>query len=292
MSNQSPTRSVVVGVDETPAGQKGVQYAALEARRLGASLHILHVTPGYTPAAGVPAVPEDILQAYGMELLENARKHAQSVVPDLAVETTLVAGNTSVHALAESSHEAELVVLGAERRSFAGRVWTGDIVGGVAAQAACPVVVVPPEWEPTHQHGRVVVGIKDTENANDLIGAGMARAHELGTELLVLHAWRAPSGYDDIISRRTYHEDFARKVTATLDPVVQAHRSEHPDVPVRIEVLHAQPAHALVSASGEADRLLISKPRHGGTFHHLGYAARAVLSEARCPVEVLPATGS
>ncbi len=292
MSNQSSTTSVVVGVDETPAGQKGVRYAALEARRLGASLSILHVTPGYTPAAGVPAVPEDILQAYGIELLENARKHAQAAVPDLAVETTLVAGNTSVHALADSSHQAELVVLGAERRSFAGRVWTGDIVAGVAAQAACPVVVVPPEWEPTHEHGRVVVGVKDTESAADLVASGMALADELGAELVIVHAWRAPSGYDDIIARRTYTDDFVRQVTAELEPVVQAHRAEHPDVAVRIEVLHAQPAHALVSASAEADRLLISRPRHGGTFHHLGFVARALLSEARCPVEVLPAAGS
>ena len=289
MSKNSSTPLVVVGVDETPAAQKGVQYAALEARRSGGRLSILHVTPGYTPAAGLPAAPEDILQSYGFELLEHARKHAQATVPDLEVETILVAGNTSVQALADRSDEAALVVLGAERRSFAGRVWTGDIVAGVAARAACPVVVVPPEWESTHDHGRVVVGVKDPGDAAGLVGAGFALADELGAELLVMHAWKAPSGYDDIIAKRTEADEYGRHQGALLDQMVQARREEHPDVGVQVEVVHAQAAHALVSASAHADRLLISRPRHGGVLHHLGYVARALLNEARCPVEVHPA---
>jgi nucleotide-binding universal stress UspA family protein len=289
MSTHVSPGSVVVGVDETPAGQTGVRYAALEARRLGTSLSIVHVTPGYTSGAGVPAVPEDVLQTYGIELLENARRHAQATVPDLDVETTLVAGNTRVHALADSSHHADLVILGAERRSFAGRVWTGDIVAGVAARASCPVVVVPPEWEPAHEHGRIVVAVRDSESAGELVAEGLALADDLGAELVIIHAWKAPSGYDDIVAGRSYAEDYGQEQKAVLERLVQAHRAEHPDVPVHIEVLHAQAAHALVSASADADRLLISRPRHGGAFHHLGYVARAVLHESRCPVEVHPA---
>jgi nucleotide-binding universal stress UspA family protein len=289
MSKTDSTKPVVVGVDETPAAQKGVQYAALEARRSGTRLSILHVTPGYTPAAGLPPAPDDVLQSYGFELLEHARKHAQASVPDLEVETILAAGNTSVQALAGSSDQAALVVLGAERRSFAGRVWTGDIVAGVAARATCPVVVVPPEWESTHDHGRVVVGVKDTEHAADLVHAGLALADELNAELVVVHAWKAPSGYDDIIVNRTEADEYVRHQKALLDRLVQAGREAHPDVAVRVEVLHAQAAHALVSASAHADRLLISRPRHGGVLHHLGYVARALLNEARCPVEVHPA---
>ncbi|WP_036227190.1 universal stress protein [Marmoricola sp. URHB0036] len=289
MTNNQHTAPVAVGVDETPAAQKGVQYAALEARRISTRLSVLHVTPGYTPAAGLPAVPEDVLRSYGFQLLEHARKHAQTVVPELEVETNLVTGNTSVQALAGSSDEASLLVLGAERRSFAGRVWTGDIVAGVAARAACPVVVVAPEWEPTHEHGRIVVGVKDPEHAGDLVGAGLALADELGAELVVLHAWKAPSGYDDIIVNRTEGDEYARRQRDLLDGLVQAGRDEHPDVKVRTEVVHAQAAHALVNASADADRLLISRPRHGLALHHLGNVARALLNEARCPLEVHPA---
>ena len=184
---------------------------------------------------------------------------------------------------------AALLVLGAERRSFAGRIWTGDIVAGVSAHATCPVVVVPPEWEPAHEHGRVVVGVKDSESAADLVFAGLELADELGAELVVIHAWKAPSGYDDIIARRTFADEYARRQTALLEPLVQTHRAEHPAVPVRIEVVHAQPTQTLMRASAHADRLLISRPRHRGFLHHLGYVGRAILHEARCPVEVHPA---
>lgn len=288
MSNNHP-KPVVVGVDETPAAQKGIRYAALEARRRGTRLSILHVTPGYSPAAGLPAAPEDVLRSYGFELLEHARKHAHAAVADLEVETTLAAGNTSVQALVGASEEAAYVVLGAERRSFAGRVWTGDIVAGVAARATCPVVVVPPEWEPTHEHGRVIVGVKNPVTGADLIDAGLSLADELDADLDIIHAWRAPSGYDDIIVNRTEADEYAATQRDVLEGLVQAGLEKHPDVAVRIEVLHAQAAHALVSASANADRLLISRPRHGGFLHHLGYVARALLNEARCPVEVHPA---
>jgi len=225
----------------------------------------------------------------GLLLAADIVRGLATVVPDLEVETMLVTGNTSVQALAGSSDEATLVVLGAERRSFAGRVWTGDIVAGVAARAACPVVVVAPEWEPTHDHGRIVVGVKDPEHAGDLVAAGLALADELGAELVVLHAWKAPSGYDDIIVSRTEGDEHARTQRDLLDGLVQAGRDEHPDVKVRTEVVHAQAAHALVNASADADRLLISRPRHGGALHHLGNVARALLNEARCPLEVHPA---
>lgn len=289
MSTSSSTTSVVVGIDDTPVGQRVVQYAALEARRMGATLSVVHVTPDYALAAGLPPSPDDPLRARGGELLESARKNAQATVPGLEVETTLLAGNTCVRALVDSSREADLVVLGAERRSFAGRVWTGDVVAGVAVQAACRVVVVPPEWEPAHEHGRVVVGVKESKSAAELVSSGLALADELGDELVILHAWKAPSGYDDILANRNYAEEYGRQQTSVLEPLVQAHRAEHHGVTVRIEVLHTQPAHALVSASADADRLLISRPRHGGTFHHLGAVGRAVLAEARCPVEVHPA---
>ncbi len=288
MATSPAPQPVVVGIDGTPAGHRGVRYAAMEARRLGAPLAIVHVTPGYALGAGVPAVPEDVLRAYGLELLESARKNAQATVSGLVVETTLVAGGTSVSGLVDHSRDAVLLVLGAERRTFAGRVWTGDIVAGVAARAICPVIVVPPEWEPHHEHGRVIVGVKDVEHAGDLVSAGLALADGLGAELDVLHAWKAPSGYDDMLAIRTYAVEYGRTQTDLLEPIVRALRAECPNVPVRTEVLHSQPAHLLVGASADADRLIISRPRHGGRFHHLGGVGRAVLNESRCPVEVRP----
>ena len=286
MSNNSSPKNVLVGIDGTPAGHRGVRYAALEARQLGTGLTILHVTAGYSMGAGLPPVPEDVLRDYGLELLEKACQSAQAVVPGLAIDTQLLAGMTTVHGLVSRSESAVLLVLGAERRSFAGRIWTGDTVAGVAAQASCPVVIVPPEWEPGHEFGRIVVGVKSTDEAEGLIAAGLATAHRRGAELVIMHAWKLASGYDDIIGNRVSVDEYGTKQTAALEPLVHAHRSEYPEVPVRIEVLHTQPAQALMQTSAAADRLLISRPHHGGAMHRLGNIGRAVLHEARCPVEV------
>jgi hypothetical protein len=46
---------------------------------------------------------------------------------------------------------------------------------------------------------------------------------------------------------------------------------------------------ALVEASRQADRLVLVKPLHGGSVHHLGRTARGALRFAECPVHVVPA---
>lgn len=291
MAINTQSAHVIVGVDGTPAGNSGVKFAALEAHRLGAALHIVHVTPGYGDAQPeLPIIDDGTLTAYGRRLVEEARATARALVPDLEVETRVVSGGT-VPTLAASSEDAAAIVLGAERRSFVGRVWTGDVVAGVAARTRCPVLVVAPEWDRTIDHGRVVVGLRKLKTARPLLAAGLALASDRNAELVILHAWKLESGYyDDIVANRVDSDDYGRRETALIEPLVNdLRRDTYREVPVRIQVLHAQPAFALVNASTQADRLLISRPEHGGLFHHLGSVTRAVLHEARCPVEILPA---
>lgn len=284
----SGTLPVVAGIDGTAAGHRGVRFAALEAQRQGAPLSLVHVSPASTLTTGPPPVPTDLLRDYGLELLEAAVGEAHTVVPGLEVDSRLVSGLTTVQGLLEAAAGARLLVLGDDRHSFAGRVWTGDIVAGVAARAACPVVVVPPEWGPDNEHGRVLVGIKDPEHAADLVATGLALAADHGAELVVVHAWKLPSGYDDIIATRTFGREYHLRQRALLEAAIETQHATHPEVDVRTEVMHAQAAQALVRATETADRLVISRPRHGGTLHHLGGVARALLREARCPVQVEP----
>lgn len=288
MTNTSSQPPVVVGVDGTPAGYRGVRYAALEARRLGVGLRIVHVTPGYPPSGpALPIIPDGTLHTSDLKLLAEAGTQAHAVVPDLNVDTHLLAGSSTVRTLAACSQDASLLVLGTERQSFAERVWTGDVVAGMAAQASCPVVVVPPDWEPSEEHRKIVVGLKSTDDCVGLLAAGLSLAHARTAELVVVHAWKLPAAYDDIVANRVSSDEHRRQQTGLIEPVLQELRQSCPEVPVRIEVLHAQPAWALVNASTQADRLVIMRPTRGGVLHHLGAVARAVLREAHCPVEVI-----
>lgn len=290
MDTDTTAPHVVVGIDTTPASMKAVTYAAIEAERRGAELHIVHATPGYGDMQGdFPVIDDGTLTAFGHRLLEQAATTATSAAQGLVVHTRLLSGRP-VPTLVSSAADALVLVLGAERRSFGGRLWTGDVVGGAAARASCPVVVVAPEWDRDLGHRRIVVGLKSVDSASELLAAGVALAHEAKAELVVVHAWKLLSGYDDMITNRVDVDAYERQATNLIEPVLDDLRKDFPDVPVRIEVQHAQPALALVNASSGADRLLLARPAHGGLFHHLGAVTRTVLREAQCPVEILPST--
>ena len=280
---------VAVATDGTPAALRGVRYAAREAARLGATLEIVHVAPAYLPTGTLPMVPDGSLQAFGHEVLERSRDTARAEVGGLEIVTTLVSG-TRITSLVELSSRARLLVLSAQSLSLADRVWTGATIAGVCARAACPVVVVPHDWTPVGEVGtrRIVVGFKAPDQAVDLLASAFAVASSRRAGLVVVHGWKLPSVYDDIVTSRVDTASWREHQTAMIEGEIAHLRRAHPDVKVSIEVVHGRPADALVQASRGADRLLISRPLHGGYFHHLGGVARAVLRESRCPVEVLP----
>ena len=193
-----------------------------------------------------------------------------------------------VPGLVESSRLAPLLVVGTTEKSFAERIWTGTTVTGVSARANCPVVVVPSEWDGAHRHGRVVAAFKSPHHCAELFDRAFELAARDGSELVVLHAWKLASGYDDIVSGRVAEGDWAERQQTIIEPLLADLRHQYPDVPAQVQVVHGQPAGVLVDQGAAADRLMLMRPVHGGFVHHLGAVARAVLREAPCPVEVVP----
>ena len=285
-----PAPQIVVGADGTDAGMQAVRCATEEAKRRDLGLRIVHVTPGYTPTGpALPIIPDGSLRSYGLQILRDAAAQVAEDAPDLPVNTVLVTAGR-VPGLVTHSTDAKMLFLGNARHSLGERIWTGNTITGVVARAHCPVVVVPRDWSPEQEHGRVVVGFKTTRHANELLEAAVElamRGADGPAEVVVLHAWKLASGYDDIVSDRVAVEDWARSQTQFIEPVVERVRARHPEVPIRIEIVHDQPAHALVHASRTSDHLVLVRPDLGRIFHHLGHVARAVVREAHCPVQVM-----
>ena len=281
-----PAGAVVVGVDGSTRGLAGVRFAAREARRLGVGLGIVSVVPGYLPVGPLPLVPEASLQGYARHALADATTAAHDEVPGIDVGCLLLTGGR-VQELVRVGSEAVLLVLAGRDLDRLNRLLTGATVPGVASRASCPVVVLPPAWEPCGTaYRRVVVGLKNLGHAADLIEDGFARAEELGSELVVLHAWRFGGRYDELVAGTGEEVRWASDRVAELEMHLAGPRDRHPCVHAVVRVVHARPEVALVDASHEADRLLISRPAHGGLVHHLGGTGRAVLRTAACPVEV------
>ena len=287
MDARSPEHvTVVVGVDGSDRGYTGVRYAAQEARRLGLGLDLVHVSPGYLPVGPLLTIPDGSLQNYARSVLTRAASVAAETSPVVPVATHHLSGSR-IDALVGFAGGAALLVLASRHLSVMDRIWTGATVTGVVSRSSCPTVVVPASWEPSASRGRIVVGIKTTQHATELLAAAFGRAAELGCELEVLHAWKLQGVYDDMIASSVEEEQANARELALIEPLLGDFRQAYPQVRASVRVVHRRPAGALIGASGRADRLVVIRPGHGARLHHLGRTARSLLRDSLCPVEVI-----
>jgi nucleotide-binding universal stress UspA family protein len=132
-----------------------------------------------------------------------------------------------------------------------------------------------------------VVGYQDVAHEADLLPHAFVVAADRGADLTILHAWKLPGCYDDMIVRRTHEDEWHAAARDRIESQIAGLRADNPQVAVDVRVVHDQPAHALREASTDADLLLVG--RHADTgLRHLGSTARALLREATCPLEVVP----
>ncbi|MDP3967817.1 MAG: universal stress protein [Nocardioides sp.] len=283
-----PDGDVVVGVDGSAASVGAVRYALDEARRSGAVVRVVHVVPSYIPVAPAYALPPDDLEAVGRSVLRQVLHAAGPVGPKVRLATLLRRGSP-VASLVDEARTARLLVVGADRRRTVVRVLTGDTSTGVAASATSPVVVVPETWQPGTRRGVVLAGLRNPAHATDLLRAGFALAEERHCRLLVLHAWKMPPWYDDIVFDRVERERWDAQAHDELESLLTAWRARHPGVRAELRTVHDQPAHALVRASVSIDELvLLRRARRVPAALHLGATARSALREAHCPVRIVP----
>jgi len=280
---------VVVGVDGSTESLAAVHLGVTEARRLARGLKLVHVVPNYTatPPAPMMVLPPDDLVRVGQSILDKAAAYARSAAPDLAIEAELRRGKR-YHELSEAAAAAPLLVVGRDSRPTLDRLLFGNTATGVASRAACPVVSVPPDWDPLERHDVVLVGVKSPSHAEELMADAFAVASDRGARLVLLHAWKLASGYDDIVADRVSVQEWNERGTDELERILAPWREAYPDVAVETRVEHDYAADALQRASRHADVLILVRRAHGVPAMHLGGTARAVLRTASCPVRVVP----
>jgi nucleotide-binding universal stress UspA family protein len=283
------TGPVVLGVDGTPGSAGAMRYAVAEARRTGAELRLVHVSPSYATMPAMPSVPVEIA-AVGAEILERARADVRQIDAELPVSTTRRTGSR-IRELVDSSLDARLLVLGHETRGAVERFIGGGTTASVAAHARVPVLVIPSDWKPETDGGPVVVGLKSRAHAEELLAAAFHRADTAGAPIHVLHAWQLPDQYIDRIEERANGEYWLTRGSELVEEVLAPWREDYPDVPVTVSVVHSDPARALVHAARDARLLVLVRRAPGRVLgSHLGGTGRAVLRAVSCPVEVVPGT--
>lgn len=275
--------TVLVGVTDEEDVRGALAFAVAEARRRGAGIHLVHVTPR------VPLGPvgQDEVDRTGRELLERTALAVRAELGgDLEVTTELAHGSVAP-ALVEASARAGLVVVQHQRMGRPGLVVTLSVTNPVAALCEVPVVAVPAAWREDHA-GPITVGADDGDGAPAVARAALAEGRARGCGVRVLHAWHYRDPYDDLVFDEpagAAHSDERRLLLADrLAPVLR----EYDDVPTELVVVHERAADALVRAGGTSPLLVVGRHRHAIPLGpHLGSVVRAVLRHATCPVMVV-----
>src|SRR5689334_16032217 len=166
MDTEGRRRTVIVGVDGSEEALRAVRWAVPEARRRQATLRLVTAFAwtddrmvGW-PGLGQAAYGERLRAAAEHDLAAAASVAAQ-LDPDLPVEQDLVLGFPG-GVLVDQARGAELLVVGDNGRGRLGSVLAGSVAVGVAAHAACPVVVVRGVEPLPDERLPVVVGIDGT----------------------------------------------------------------------------------------------------------------------------------
>jgi nucleotide-binding universal stress UspA family protein len=281
---------VVIGVNGSDLDVSALRAGVAEAHRLDVAVRLVHVVPDYVSISPlVPVTPTD-LEDLGAEIVRSAEKVLRQIDTEIEADSRLMHGSRAKR-LVEAARTASTLVVGRDDRSLPARLLRGNAATGAAASAACPVLAVPIGWRPTPARGAVVVGVKSSVHAAEILGDAFAVAAALGDKLVVLHAWKLPSGYDDLIESRVAVDEWAQRSTDELEALIKDWRAEYPDVDVEVRIVHDRPVTALVEASRDADVLVVVRRAHGiPAATHLGGTARAVLRSAYCPVRVVPAS--
>ncbi|WP_327635139.1 universal stress protein [Kribbella sp. NBC_00482] len=259
-------RRVVVGIDGRPDCENAIRWGAVEAAARGVGLDLVHAF--VWPEFRVPLGPSDLapgLRAQADQIVAEAVDLARKFEPRLPVTGSRVDGFPPAVLLAES-RTADLIVLGSR---LTGRL-LGLMVSSagieLSAHAHCPVVVVRP-GDDALVGNRVVIGYDGSPPADAAVEFGLAysRRHELPARIVTV--------LDDA-------DDDDHDLLAAIRP--HAHEAE-------IVEVTGHPSELLLEWSADAQLLVVgSRGRGGFAGLLLGSVSQTMLTQAPCPVAVIP----
>lgn len=200
--------------------------------------------------------------------------------PDIAVETLLGHGEAA-DTLIDLSALADMVVLGTT--GLGGNLVSliGSVSSRVAAQAHCPVVIVP--RQPTVRSSRaaeptIVVGIAHTAAGEMALHFAFDEARRRRVSVTAIQAWDTEEPALDETSKQSEAE---RRLLAML-AAVQAH---HPGVPASASLQRGYPAEAVLRAARDAELVVLGAHHSENRWSsRLGPVPQTVLHHTSCPV--------
>jgi len=281
------TRKIIVGYDRSADAKAAAAWALDEAARTGAPVEFCYIWewPAWIPAASMvpaPAVwPDRNADHTITEMLDDAVAAAKQTHPTVPTATFTVDADVAL-TLIDRSAQAGLVVLGSRGHSAVAGL-LGSVSVAVSAHAHSPVIVVRGDTAAT---APVVVGVDDSPQAPSVLAFAAEQAVARQVPLWVVHAWKPVTGIWAQTPMATGTISPAEQ--RPFDDLVAAARQKFPELEISAEAVVDHPAAALVSASGNAQLLVVgSRGRGAARGMLLGSVSQHLLRHASCTVAIV-----
>jgi len=289
-------RSIVAGVDFTPAAEGALHRAADLAAAYGATLRVVHAFgwPTLVDAAG--AATADLVR----DLLATAESELERMVAPLrerglAVHAEVSVGPAAAVVLGAARHGADLVVTGTRRLAGVKHALLGSTTQRVLERAPCPVLVVHEEdGRRALRPSRVLVAtdlssgsLAGVRAAASLLGLG---EHDPLTLLHVCPPQVQPALSPTLLPPHGADRETVESLRWQLAEAANELRAA--GLRVEAEIREGEVARTIVDVARERNSELVLVGTRGltGLAHLLlGSTAARVVQQAPCPVLVVPA---
>jgi nucleotide-binding universal stress UspA family protein len=272
---------ILLGVDHSCGARAAAGWAAAEGRLRGGAVLMVHVPP-IRPEPRASWLP--VTGSGDWLLLDELAFELAQPYPDVPVELLLGHGDPAA-TLTDLSALAELVVLGTTGAGSNLTSLIGSVSARVAAQAHCPVVIVPeqPALPPARTAERtVVVGVSDTATGRAAIRFAVAEAGRRGVSVTAVRGWQ--SGANDPAAA----DDSPGQAAAQLEALLADWQRQFPAVAVHPMLLPTHPAQAVLQAARGAELVVLGAHHSDNPWSsRLGPVPQAVLHHTSCPVVLI-----
>jgi nucleotide-binding universal stress UspA family protein len=289
--SQAPDRLVVGIGDAGPDHYRAaLGIAARMSRQRDATITLVHGSLPRLSIATGGGLERHLTR--GRQIVDEARL-ALSAMVDPGTPISLAAvPRTGVEALLHESQSATSLIV--QRRSVSAvyRAFTGATSHTVAAQAACPVIVVRHDQLESDSKRGVVVGVVPNSGQRALETA-VAEAAARKCPLIAVYVWNlqfSPTYGGQIEPDGEEVEEAARWADSQLaNAVAGVVKKNHPDVEIHARSVKGVTEVGLLQACEHAELLVVERHRdaHRASIG-LGTLTRHLIEHAPCPVMITP----
>lgn len=291
MTTRAPR--LLVGVDGTEGSVEALRWAAHEAARRSASLHVMTcaelpvaVEAGLIGKGGASGSAIDDIVAEQEAVNQRSVNLVRTFGLDIEVSGDTVLG-APAYALVGAAQHDDIIVIGATSHPGHLTEVLGSVATVIAHRAHCPVVVVHGTDRRDANIGRIAVGVDGSPSGDEALKWAVDEALRCGAELLLVHGWTYPyqgprSGVADV------RDDMKLDAMRMLERCSRTVKDIAPTLRVHSIISEQSPAKAIIDAGKEADLLVVGSRGHGGfAALLLGSVSRTVLQHSSVPVVVV-----